>query len=152
VLSDAQGAVFALVHSASGDAPDELVAPGEWIWSSLHTSDADQAAGFYQNLFGSDIYELEASNDHLLMATEDYARATINGLPSNSHAHPHWINYVRVGDAQKMASKVVALGGRVLVKPHPDRHGGKVAIVADPTGAVFGLFEWADSERKEIRQ
>jgi predicted enzyme related to lactoylglutathione lyase len=49
-----------------------------------------------------------------------------------------------------MTAKVVALGGRVLVKPQIDRHGGKVAVVADPFGAPFGLLEWPDTERKEV--
>jgi predicted enzyme related to lactoylglutathione lyase len=43
----------------------------------------------------------------------------------------------------------VTLGGRVLVEPHADRHGGKIAIVADPSGAVFGLMEWSDTDTKK---
>jgi predicted enzyme related to lactoylglutathione lyase len=49
-----------------------------------------------------------------------------------------------------MAKKVVALGGRVLVEPRLDRDGGKVAVVADPQGATFGLLEWSDTESKEV--
>jgi predicted enzyme related to lactoylglutathione lyase len=56
---------------------------------------------------------------------------------------------VRVVDAVDGAAKVVALGGRVLVEPHVDRHGGRVAIVADPTGGPFGLMEWSDTDRKQ---
>jgi len=33
-----------------------------------------------------------------------------------------------------------------------DRHGGKLAVVADPSGAVFGLLEWTDSQTKEVTQ
>jgi hypothetical protein len=36
---------------------------------------------------------------------------------------------------------------RVLIWPHPDRHGGMVAVVADPTGAPFGLLESSEAER-----
>ena len=64
--------------------------------------------------------------------------------------HPHWLNYVRVEDAVKTAARVVALGGRMLVEPRLDRQGGKVAVVADPLGAPFGLLEWPDTERKEV--
>jgi predicted enzyme related to lactoylglutathione lyase len=64
--------------------------------------------------------------------------------------HPHWLNFVRVEDAVKMTAKTVALGGRVLVEPRLDRHGGKVAVVADPLGAPFGLLEWPDTESKEV--
>ncbi len=37
VFADPQGAVFAVVASSSGDSPDVLARPGEWIWSSLIT-------------------------------------------------------------------------------------------------------------------
>ena len=153
VFADPQGAVFAVLASSSGDLPDVLAAPGEWIWVSLITSDPDTAAGFYQKLFDYEVFELPASEgaQHLLLASDNYARASVNTLPANRpKAHPHWLNYVRVEDTVKMTAKVVALGGRVLVEPRIDRHGGKVAVVADPLGAPFGLLEWPDTESKEV--
>ena len=153
VFADPQGAVFVVLASSSGDPPDVLATPGEWIWSSLITSDPDADAAFYQKLFNYEVYELPANPgvQHLLLASEDYARASVNTLPvDRPKAHPHWLNYVRVEDAVKMSAKVVALGGRVLVEPQVDRHGGKVAVVADPLGASFGLLEWPDTESKEV--
>jgi predicted enzyme related to lactoylglutathione lyase len=152
VFEDPQGAVFVVLASSSGDPPDILATPGEWIWSSLITSDPDADAAFYQKLFNYDVFELPAKTgiQHLLLASGDYARASVNTMPvDRPKAHPHWLNYVRVEDAVKMSAKVVALGGRVLVEPQADRHGGKVAVVADPLGAPFGLFEWPDTESKE---
>ena len=153
VFADPQGAVFAVLASSSGDPPDVLAAPGESIWSSLLTSDPDTDAAFYQALFGYEVFELPSSDGtrHLLFASENYARASANKLPANRpKAHPHWLNYVRVRDAAKMTEKVVALGGRVLVEPRIDRHGGKIAVVTDPMGAPFGLLEWPDTESKEV--
>jgi uncharacterized protein len=153
VFADPQGAVFAILASESGDPPDVLASPGEWIWSSLITSDPDADAAFYQKIFGYEVFELPANPgvEHLLLASDDYARASVNSLPANRpKAHPHWLNYLRVEDADKMTAKVLALGGRVLVETHVDRHGGKVSVVADPQGAPFGLLEWPDSESKEV--
>ena len=153
VFADPQGSVFAVLQSSSGDPPDVLAAPGEWIWSSLITTDPGAAAGFYQTLFGYEVFDLP-SNDgrqHLLLASDNYARASVNSLPPDvSKPHPHWLNFVRVVNAKDAAAKVAALGGRVLVEPHSDRHGGMIAVVADPSGAPFGLFEWADTESKEV--
>jgi len=153
VFADPQGAVFAVLASSSGDPSDVLVAPGEWIWSSLITGDPDTDAAFYQKLFDYEVFELPASEgaQHLLLSSDNYARASVNTLPANRpNAHPHWLNYVRVEDMVKMTAKVVALGGRVVVAPRIDRQGGKVAVVADLLGACFGLLEWPDTENKEV--
>lgn len=153
VFADPQGAIFAVLASSSGDPPDVLAAPGEWIWSSLITSDPDTDAAFYQTLFDYEVFDLPADKGtlHLMLASDNYARASVNSIPVNKlNAHPHWLNYIRVEDADKMTAKVLALGGHVLVEPRVDRHGGKVAVVADPQGAPFGLLEWPDTESKEV--
>ena len=77
----------------------------------------------------------------------------MNSLPAKTpDGHPYWLNYLRVKDTVRTAAKVVALGGRVLVEPWVDRHGGKVAVVADPSGAPFGLLEWPETESKKVPQ
>jgi predicted enzyme related to lactoylglutathione lyase len=151
VLSDPEGAVFAILASSSGDSPDYLPAPGEWIWSSLHAKDAGNEAAFYQELFGYDVFDMPSDDslEHLIFSTDNYARASANSLPGGSpRRHPHWLNFVRVENAADMTAKVIAMGGHVLVEPRPDRHGGMLAVVADPAGAPFGLMEWSESETK----
>jgi uncharacterized protein len=153
VLADPQGAIFAVLASSSGDPPDQLADPGEWIWSSLITSDPDADAAFYQALFGYEVFELPTSQSagHLILASGGYARASVNSRPaSRPNMYPHWLNYVRVEDATASAAKVVALGGRVLVAPRPSRDGGKIALVADPLGAPLGLLEWPTVGSKEV--
>ncbi len=145
VLQDPQGAVFAIVDSSSGDPPDTLAKTGTWIWSSLTTSNPDLGAAFYQDVFGYDVFEVPEApkGQHFLLASGNYARASVNALPSSRpDVHPRWIDYVRVDDVEAVAAMVQALGGQVLVPPHMDRHGGKLSIVADPMGAAFGLMEW----------
>jgi uncharacterized protein len=153
VFADPQGAVFAALNSSSGDPPDVLAAPGDWIWSSLITSDPKTDAAFYQALFDYVVFDLPASPgaQHLMLASDNYARASVNTLPGNGpDFHPYWLNYIRVQDAVQIAAKVVTLGGRVLVEPRADRHGGMIAVVADPQGAPFGLLEWRDTQTKEV--
>ena len=147
ILADPDGAVFAVLASDSGDPPDVLAAPGEWIWSSLLARDPATAAGFYQALFGYQAFDLASADglEHVILSTDDYARAGVNPMPGeSSHRHPHWLNFVRVADAGAAAARAVALGARVVVEPHMDRHGGRIAGVADPTGARVGLMEWPD--------
>jgi predicted enzyme related to lactoylglutathione lyase len=153
VFADPQGAVFAVLQSSSGDPADELADPGEWIWSSLVTHDPGKGAAFYQTVFGYEAFDFSSDDgqEHVLLATNDYARASSNALPAGTTpAHPHWLNFVRVVSTPDAVAKAQALGGRVLVEPHPDRHGGLVAVVADPAGAPFGLLEWTVKDSKEV--
>ncbi|HWA79684.1 MAG TPA: VOC family protein [Acetobacteraceae bacterium] len=153
VLADPQGAVFAVLASSSGDPPDVLADPGAWIWSSLITSDPNGAAAFYQKLFGYDVFPLppDGSMQHLILASGGYARASVNSLPpGRPNVRPHWLNYVRVDDAGATAARAAALGGRVLIAPRMDRDGGKIALIADPLGAVFGLLERPAKESGEV--
>jgi len=153
VFRDPQGAVFAVLFSSSGDPPETLAAPGEWIWSTLMTTDPRTDAVFYQGLFGYQVFDMPAAPgaQHLVLASDNYARASANTLPGTGpDFHPYWLNYVRVKDAVKTAANVVALGGRILVEPRVDRHGGMIAVVADPQGAPFGLLEWQETQTKEV--
>jgi predicted enzyme related to lactoylglutathione lyase len=153
VFADPQGAVFAVLQSSSGDPQDVLAVPGEWIWSSLVTRDPDTDAAFYQAVFGYEVFDLPSDDgfEHVLLSTDNYARASSNALPPKaSKLHPHWLNFVRVISTTDAVAKVEALGGRVLVAPHLDRHGGMVAVVADPAGAPFGLLEWTAADSKEV--
>jgi predicted enzyme related to lactoylglutathione lyase len=153
VFTDPQGAVFAVLQSSSGDPQDVLAVPGEWIWSSLLTSDPGAGAAFYQAIFGYEVFDLPSDDDlkHVLLSTDNYARASLNELPpAASKLHSHWLNFLRVISTTDAVTKVKALGGRVLVAPHLDRHGDLVAVVADPAGAPFGLLEWTNIDTKEV--
>lgn len=142
VLADPQGAVFAILASSSGDPPDRLAGDGEWIWSSLLTTDPGQDANFYGDVLGYRIFALPNENGvaHRVLASDGYARAGVHTLPVGHH--PHWLHFVRVDDAGVSAAKATALGGRVLVEPRMDRHGGRIAVIADRSGAAIGVMEW----------
>jgi uncharacterized protein len=147
VYSDPQGAVFAVLNSHSGDPPDVLAAPGEWIWGAVMTRDPDADAGFYQDVFGYEVFELpsDARGDHLLLASDNFARVSVNPLAQSQAVQPHWVGFVRVADVQKAADAAKTLGGHVVVEPHQDRHGGMVALLADPAGSVIGVMDWTET-------
>jgi uncharacterized protein len=141
VYADPQGAVFGVIASSSGDPPDVLPEAGEWIWHSLFVPNADVDVAFYQALFDYEVFDMpeEGADQHLILASGDFARASANVLPSK-RGRSHWLNYVRV----------TALGGKVLLEPRDDRHGGRLAIVADPQGAPFGLLEWPEDRSAKV--
>lgn len=152
VLSDPEGASFAVLASDSGDGEDDLAMSGEWIWNSLLVPDADADTAFYQSLFSYEVYDLAAEDgrEHVILASDEVARASVNSLPGDfSRRHPHWLGFVRVDDVGLAASRSVELGGKVLVPAHPDRHGGLVAVLSDPSGAPFGLMEYPPTDPGE---
>jgi uncharacterized protein len=155
-LADPDGAVFAVLAADGGDPPDYLAASGEWIWSSVFVRNAKQETVFYKSVFGYDVYDLAGAGgsaddaQHYILSSDNYSRAGLNVLPGDSmRRYPHWLNFVRVTDAADTAKKAVALGGRVLVEPRIDRHGGNLAVLADPSGAPFGVMEWSDADTKQ---
>ena len=153
ILADPQGAVFAVMASFTDDPVDALAPPGTWIWSSLLARDASGDAAFYQSLFGYDVFDLESEDgqEHVILSTDDYARAGVNSLPADNVArHPRWLQFVRVADANAAAMLAVQLGGSVLVAPHVDRHGDRLAVLADPSGAAVGVMEWIAADTGEL--
>ena len=153
VFLDPQGAAFGVITRRGGDPEDALAAPGEEIWATLITRDPDLDAAFYQNVFGYEVFELPSDaaldGQHLVLSTEQFARASIDSLPvGHAEAHPRWLDYIRVDDVTGTAQRAQALGGRLLVAPHPDRHGGQLAVIADPHGAVLGLIEWSAAQKR----
>ncbi len=147
LLVDPQGAVFGMLTSISGDPPDVAFRPGEWIWSSLVTTDPSADAAFYRAVLGYDVFPPAdpQQSGHLILASGSYARASVNPLPTtHTVSRPRWISYVRVADIAAAASNATRLGGTVVVAPHEDSQGGTIALVADPRGALFGLLQWSD--------
>lgn len=115
------------------------------------SKDIDAEAAFYQDVFAYDVFDTATDDglEHVILSSDNFARASANALPVDSkRRHAHWLNFVRVESTTDAVSKVIGLGGRVLVEPHVDRHGGMVAVVADPAGAPFGLMEWTDETGK----
>ncbi len=67
--------------------------------------------------------------------------AGIATLPPGGIAEPAWTTYVRVDQLEDAVQRVRAAGGSVIVEPLDAQPAGRLAIVAAPTGASFGLWE-----------
>ena len=71
--------------------------------------------------------------------------AYIGGIPPAAHRSPntppHWLPYIFVSDCAAMTEKAKSLGASLCVKPMEMEGVGTFAVVADPQGAVFSLFQ-----------
>ena len=117
---------------------------GTFNWVDLATSDADAAMNFYGDLFdwsfdsvpipGGGSYSLAKVKDHevagLFLQGEDQA-----GIP------PHWNSYIKVDAVDDSAVKCVDLGATVVAEPFEVMEAGRMAVIQDPTGAMFMLWQ-----------
>ena len=120
--------------------------PGSFCWIELGTTDAGTAKNFYQQLFGWD-YE-----DHPMGPAGVYTIIKLNGkdvgglyeLSSEMLQQgmpPHWLSYVAVDNADDAAAQAISAGGTVLKEPFDVGPNGRMAIVQDPTGPVFAVWQ-----------
>lgn len=148
VLADPDGVPFGLVRSSSGDPPDFQAEPGEWIWAVYQSPDAGSAAAFYQELAGYEVARDDRFGDRpvFTLVADGFARASLVEIPpERPELRAEWLYFVRVADVSESLASARALGGRVHVEPDPSLLEGRLAVIADPTGATLGLMEWDES-------
>jgi uncharacterized protein len=107
-------------------------------WVATTQPDPRAAAAFYGGLFGWD-YE----GDGMLVARlRGRDVAAVAPLPPDvtPPPPPAWITDVCVDSADDVAAKARGAGGSVLAEPF-DGPAGRVAVIADPGGAVLGASE-----------
>lgn len=117
--------------------------PGTPCWIDLGTPDQDDAAEFYGALFGWSVEEDENAEQ-----TGGYRTAQLRGKPvggvmklMQEGQPPAWLTYVAVEDADATAAKARDAGGNMLAEPMSVLDYGRMAVIADPTGAVFGIWQ-----------
>ena len=65
---------------------------------------------------------------------------------------PHWNLYVTVADVDEAAKRAAGLGAKVFAPPFDVMDAGRMAVLQDPTGAVFQLWQPAREHRREDPQ
>ncbi len=121
------------------------MAVGRFCWYDLMTTDVEAGKNFYTSVIGWGIEKWDnADFDYPMWTT---ARGPIGGaaaLPEEAQAAgspPHWIAYVEVADINTATTRVQELGGAVHMAATEIPDTGEFAVVADPQGAVFALYQ-----------
>ena len=122
-------------------------APGTPSWVDIQTSDPIGAKAFYSALFGWEYDDRPAGHDAegndaiYSMATKNGKHvAAIAPLPMPG-VPPHWNTYVTVADADATAAQVPGAGGSVMMPPFDVMDAGRMAVIADPTGALICIWQ-----------
>jgi predicted enzyme related to lactoylglutathione lyase len=111
-------------------------------WADLATPDLDASISYYGSLFGWDARRTDdaAAGTYCMFSIGGRAVAGAGPLTMGGQP-PAWTTYVRVDDADGSTAAFREAGGRALVPPMEVMDQGRFAIVADPGGAVLGLWQ-----------
>jgi uncharacterized protein len=120
--------------------------PGAFCWIELSSTDQNAAKTFYTSLFGwesqdfpigpDDVYTMFALKSRVCAAVfQQREDENAMGIPS------HWNLYIGVESADDAARRAVELGGKVLAPAFDVDVHGRMAVLQDPTGAVFSVWQ-----------
>jgi uncharacterized protein len=120
--------------------------PGAFCWPELATLDQNGAKAFYSALFGWDVMEVpigpgetysmfKSGGRDMAAAYSMRTEMRLQGVP------PHWMSYVSVTDADAAVRKAQSLGGSVVTPALDVFESGRMAVLQDPTGAIFAVWQ-----------
>lgn len=125
--------------------------PNPFIHVELQTPEPETARGFYANLFEWRFQDVPGMDYTMIAAGGDTSaglmRAKIPGGPSQ------WIPFVSVDDVKAFTTRARSLGAVVVKGPAEAPGYGWYSVLADPTGATFGIWtpEAATNEAVDVR-
>ena len=120
--------------------------PGTFSWPELATTDQKAGVAFYRSLFGWDLNEMPISEGEVysmftMRGKEVGAAYTMRPEERQSGAPPHWNSYVTVANVDETVKKAEGLGATVFAPPFDVMDAGRMAVLQDPTGAVFQVWQ-----------
>jgi uncharacterized protein len=145
VCSDPSGAHFCIWQAKGEKANGVGEIDGSFCWADLNTPDPAAAGKFYSQVFGWQIVE-----DRSGKGNPDYKHIKngenfIGGIPpvrpDNPRLPAHWLTYFLTSDCKGLAAKAKQLGAKAILEPMFMEEVGTIAILSDPQGAVFALYQ-----------
>jgi uncharacterized protein len=120
--------------------------PGHFCWIELATTDTAAAKDFYTGLFNWTVNENDMGEMGMYTIFQKNGRdvgAMYRQMPEQQQQGipPNWATYVAVSSADETAAKAQTLGGTVIAPPFDVYDFGRMAVLQDPQGAVFCLWE-----------
>lgn len=136
------------------DPPTGEYRHGKFVWIDLVTGDPAGARRFYGELFGWAFAELGSGSRPYTLAYQ--AGSPVAGIvarqPRPGQARQAlWIAFLSVPDVDRAAAEVTARGGKVLIPTSAVEGRGRMAVLADPDGAPFGIAKSASGDPPDYR-
>ena len=142
VVTDAGGAAIGMWRPGTHKGIGLIAEPGAPAWFELHTRNYEASVQFYKDVFGWDAKTMSDTAE-FRYTTLGEGESALAGIMDSSSFLPegvpaHWAVYLRVADTDTAVKTTQELGGS-LVMPAEDTPYGRIAMVADTTGAQFRL-------------
>ncbi len=123
-------------------------------WVAGVFPDPDKAVDFYTELFGWEVFNLmptEHPGDHFLcMLNGRKAAAIVSQHGAPPPPQPVWGTHIWVDSADEAVAKATEAGGSVVGETFDSPAGGRMAVLADPAGAVFCVWEPGEHRGAEV--
>jgi uncharacterized protein len=140
VLRDPQAAVLALWQPRENIGATLVNDPGCLCLNQLNTNDPAGSTDFYRGLFGWRIEQVNEEPPYFGIYNGERMAGGMMGLPREAQAPPHWLVYFTASDLDAAVAEVGETGGE-LMAPQSRISSGRLAVVRDPQGASFALYE-----------
>ncbi len=117
---------------------------GSFVWCELMTTDTAAAGAFYSKTVGWSTAPFAPDGSYHTFNTKSGPVGGMMLLPDEAKkmgAPPHWLMYVGTPNVDDTAMRIANLRGRVLKQPADIPGTGRFAIVQDPFGATFGIYQ-----------
>lgn len=142
VLQDPTGGAFAVWQARKHVGAGLGEESGTVCWRELTTPNLDIAAKFYSTVFGWTGSARDMGTGmtyHMFALGEDGVAGMM--LPPKKEIPPHWLTYWLVENTDATLAQSKRLGAHVLVPSTAIPGMGRFAVISDPQGAVFGIFQ-----------
>jgi uncharacterized protein len=144
VIVDPTGAAFCLWQPKQTPGIGVMGENNSYCWADLSTDDRLGAKQFYEGLFGWKIIpgkDKDESTYLHIMSGERSIAGIQPDMMRKPGVPPHWLPYFMVSDADGSIAKASGLGATVLVPAMDVDKSLRIAVLADPQGAVLALFQ-----------
>ena len=115
--------------------------PGDFCWNELVTPSVPAAKKFYAGLLGWKTKPFnQGPGDYTIIQKGKDGMGGMMKCPVPGNP-AHWLPYVLVADVDATVKKAKKLRGKVCVPPVDVPTVGRIAVLADPQGAAFGIIQ-----------
>jgi uncharacterized protein len=120
--------------------------PGTFSWVELATTDQAAGIAFYRALFGWEVNEQPIGPNEVysmfqMRGQEIGAAYAMRQDERQTGVPPHWNMYVTVANVDEAVRKAESLGANIFAPPFDVMDAGRMAVLQDPTGAVFQVWQ-----------